>query len=142
MCTHKLQRGFATDHSNCGGPHEGFGAGRQGRGRGRTLARNLTWECTNKGAAKNRDDDQAADQEQPQDNSKWEGKSDKDNFGEQRNNKSGLDVAETSQGNKAFMRMIIKLLLSIIRIGLLARFVAFSIMRLKTVEGCTMKSVD
>jgi hypothetical protein len=43
---------------------------------------------------------------------------------------------------KLLMRMIIKLLLSIIRIGLLARFVAFSIMRLKTVEGCTMKSVD
>lgn len=43
---------------------------------------------------------------------------------------------------KLLMRMIIRLLLSIIRIGLLVRFVAFSIMRLKTVEGCTVKSVD
>jgi hypothetical protein len=102
MCTHKLQRGFATDRGNYGRPREGFGAGRQGKGRGRTMARNLTWECTNKGAAENRDADQATDQEQPQDNSKWEGKSDKkDNFGEQWNNKSGLDAAETSQGNKA-----------------------------------------
>jgi hypothetical protein len=107
------------------------------------MARNLTWECTNKGAAENRDADQAADQEQPQDNSKWEGKSDKkDNVGEQRTTSLGWMLLRHLKVTKLLMRMIIKLLLSIIRIGLLARFVAFSIMRLKTVEGCTMKSVD